>query len=351
MRSRRLSMYAHVPGRGTRPALPTLILALALLAAGCGEDSPTGTPPDDSGDFRRVLDVGGDFETVTPSEMETITDQEEEMRSDGTRWLCTTRHISSVQAPLEYATFDPNAEVIYPGALLQAASLPNQTPDPIAVRRAAGTISLDLHTGTSGVSVTVPEVRQSTIREAMNEVLRNNNGVGAARFVFESHEVQSVEQLAASIGVNVQTLTTRFRGDLSFSTDRQYNRWIVRLHQTYYTMSYDLPTSLGEVFATSVTPTELARYVSPGNPAAYISSVTYGRIFYLLVETTSSREQLEASVEATYRAAVAGGGLDADTRYVRDLDEVNIKVFALGGDPGLALATFNGDYEAVRRFL
>jgi hypothetical protein len=36
---------------------------------------------------------------------------------------------------------------------------------------------------------------------------------------------------------------------------------------------------------------------------------------------------------------------------VRDLENVNIKVFALGGDQSMATAMFNGDFEALRDFL
>ena len=88
-------------------------------------------------------------------------------------------------------------------------------------------------------------------------------------------------------------------------------------------------------FQLTVSPSELSRYVYSGNPATYISSVTYGRIFYLLVESTASRTEMEASIRATYKAAVVGGSIDGDVKYVNDLENSRIKVFALGGDPEL----------------
>ena len=91
--------------------------------------------------------------------------------------------------------------------------------------------------------------------------------------------------------------------------------------------------------------------IGPGNPGTYISSVTYGRKFFLLVESTSSRLDIKASIKATYDAGVTGGSLSAGAKYVKDLESSNIKVFALGGDQGLALSTFNGDMQAVGNFL
>ena len=43
--------------------------------------------------------------------------------------------------------------------------------------------------------------------------------------------------------------------------------------------------------------------------------------------------------------------IDADIAYVADLENARVKVFALGGDPSLALATFSGSFEDVRAFL
>ncbi|MEL7535313.1 MAG: thiol-activated cytolysin family protein, partial [Bacteroidota bacterium] len=121
--------------------------------------------------------------------------------------------------------------------------------------------------------------------------------------------------------------------------------------QQYFTMLYEKPTSYNEVFADDVTPADLAPYVQPGNPATYISSVSYGRKFYLLLESTASRTEIKASIKASYDAAVSGVELDAGATYVNDLANVDIKVYAVGGDQETALATFNGDFNAVANYL
>ncbi|MFK7924632.1 MAG: thiol-activated cytolysin family protein, partial [Bacteroidia bacterium] len=89
----------------------------------------------------------------------------------------------------------------------------------------------------------------------------------------------------------------------------------------------------------------------PGNPATYISSVSYGRKFYLLLESTASRTEIRASIKASYDAAVSNTEIKAGAKYVDELSNVNIKVYAIGGDQTTALATFNGDFNAVATFL
>jgi len=125
----------------------------------------------------------------------------------------------------------------------------------------------------------------------------------------------------------------------------------VELNQRYYTMSFDMPSSPAALFREGVVPADLARFVSSNNPATYISSVTYGRRFYLLIESTETVADMRASISASYDAALAGGSGHLDGRDVSSLSNVNVKVFALGGDASLALAAFNGDVDAVAEFL
>ena len=100
---------------------------------------------------------------------------------------------------------------------------------------------------------------------------------------------------------------------------------------------------------------DLDPFIGPGNPAAYISSVAYGRRFYILVESTQTSTEIEAAISASYNAAAAGGAIDAEATYVRDLDEVRIKVHAMGGDQSLALGmclfSVDNDRQSVHRLL
>jgi len=323
--------------------------ALALLLAGCGgDDSPT-SPQLET--FEAVVDHGGTYEKVEPREEIEVLSSAEETLPDGTLLMCTSERHSIVDAPQNYATFDPNAEVVFPGNLLQGRSLGGATPDPIVLDRAPGTITINLVNGSEVVSADVDEVRYSTVIQAMNDIIADNSGVLPAAFTYSSAEVQSREQMALRMGVNVNSLTTDVRARLSLNQDTSYSSFLVELTQRYYTMSFDMPSSMGALFADTVTPADLARYVSDDNPATYISSVTYGRRFYLLIESTESASEMSASIRASYDAALAGGSAHLEGRDADSLTNVNVKVFALGGDANLALAAFNGDVDAVAAFL
>jgi thiol-activated cytolysin len=103
-------------------------------------------------------------------------------------------------------------------------------------------------------------------------------------------------------------------------------------------MSFDLPTSLSQLFDESVTPEQLATYVQPDNPATFISSVTYGRIFYMLVESTSSSQEMEAKLDLSYGSFnnKLSGSVDVDS--FQEMNNVKIKVIAYGGDSAGAIS-------------
>ena len=84
-------------------------------------------------------------------------------------------------------------------------------------------------------------------------------------------------------------------------------------------MAFDPPMGSEGVFGPNVRATDLAPYMGPGNPPVYVSSVTYGRRFFLLIESTSSVTEMKASIQASYDAALVSGSLDASAIYVKNL--------------------------------
>ena len=269
----------------------------------------------------------------------------------GDVYCCNGKKITEIKGPEHYLSFNPSSSDIFPGNLLKYQSLVETNPSPIPLDRNSGVVSIDVINGSQNTRETVDEVSFSSIVQAQNKIIQANSGVVPANFKLNKFEVQSTEQMGMSIGVNVKTMTSEFKGKMAFSSDKNYNRYLIRLEQTYYTMHYDMPNSLADIFAPNVTSEDLKNHVQEDNPAVYIASVSYGRRFFLLLESTATKLEMEASIEGTYGNAIAGIGLEVGATYAKDLENSKITVFAQGGDAGLALSTFNGDYEAVKDFL
>lgn len=351
-------LRARFAPAGTARALTvrsTLILILASFVAACGEGDPAapggdGGPGSPPGELSAILASAGAFEDVVPSYSET--DPEEFTGGSGTeQYFCTRQTVDLVEGYSDYPQFDPNSQIIFPGNLLQGATLNQATPTSIPVARGGGRIVITLVNGASSASRELPVVGLGSVYDAMNEIIADNPGNLPARTTFTMQRISSREQLGVAIRANFSNLTTDVQGSFRYSSDVSYNRFLVKLTQSYYTIAFEQPTDPASFFAPTVTTAQLGRYVGPGNPAAYVSSVTYGRIFYLLIQSTDSVQEIEASIDASFNGAIASGGIDADVKYISELSSVEVGGYAIGGQADLANAALMGNFEALEQFI
>ncbi len=336
--------------------LKTLIL-IAFLALGCSksdDSNPVIDPEPDLTNIDGIIKQGSsNFEEVPQARTTDTTNVAEPQGKDVTepvldedgnnlgdeevphRYVCTTKTISVLDGNSEYPLFNGNPNVIYPGNLIQWKSLENATPSPIPVKRGSGTISYNLVNGNTESSRFVEEVSKSNVQTKMNEIIDGAVEAGnvvPAEFTLDIVQVQSEEQLSLELGLKVKTFAVKAKSNLSYSTNSEFNSFLVKLKQVYYTMSYDLPTSVDEFFHESVTPEQLSTYVQDDNPATFIASVTYGRIFYMLIESKSSAREMAAKLDLSYGkfGNSVSGSVDVDA--FNSMKETKIKIMAYGGD-------------------
>lgn len=247
---------------------------------------------------------------------------------DSGNWNCTNSTWSVVQGNLDFPLYDPNVSVVYPGSLLQGGSLNTATPDVIAVRRGGGTVSIDIINGSGSVTKTLIEIKKSTVTQALNDIIKFNNDVLPARFTFKHELVKTKEELALSLGLSIDVFGVTTASNLGFSNSLHTIHYLVALKQSFYTMSFDIPYNYSELFHPTVKPMDLIKYVYKGNPACYVSDVTYGRVYFLLIETTSTEAITSSAISATYSSIT--GSVDGSS--LSSLENLSVKVMALGGE-------------------
>ena len=332
-----------------------LILGLsAFIFISCGENGEDGkdgdipTPPSPETLAESIEQA---TLPLTPSTVEESVDTVDQGLDISAQLICKTIEVSAQGATGDYRTFDPNSDVIWPGNILQGNTITRGTPEVVDVERAAGTFTIDLVNGSKGTKVEVPKVTQPNVIEGINNIIDSNSGVLPSNFTYTFREVRSRQELALAMRVNAGTFTSEFEGKISARTSNESHSVLVDFVQKYYTIAYQTPTSYEGFFAEGVDGKDLAPYVGPNNPPVFIKSVTYGRRYYLMITSTASSTEIEASIRASYDAATFDADLDADATYVGELEDVQISVFAMGGDAQRAAATFGGDFNAVREFL
>ncbi len=309
--------------------VPLLFLLVTLVC--CQEEKEVQPTNAASDSFAVVIKSGGLPEPVVEKKEAKDSLVQQETRPDGSIWRCVSKKYNVEEANNEFPLFNPNASVIYPGNLLQGATLKSASPSVIPVKRGGGTVSIDIIDGSEGSSFTVEEVKKSTIADAANKIIGASTGAVPANFNFTAQQVQSQQELALSLGLDVQTQFVQVGSTFSFRSGSQYSRFIVKLKQSFYTLSFDIPTSAGDLFAPGVTPADLDAFVGPGNPVTFISDVTYGRVYYLLIESSSSETAIESAINASFTGAAVGVDLEVNGSYLKSLSDLQIKVVALGG--------------------
>lgn len=314
-------------------------ILLLFLAFSCKEEEKEMVVPENTGTIQKVFETGGYPEKVEESKEEEVLTEEELSLPDGSTWKCTTKKVSVTEGSSDFPLFNPNASVVYPGSLLQGKTLQNGTPSVIPVKRAGGTISIDVIDGSMQPSFEVAEVSKSAIATAANKIISESTGTVPANFNFSVEQVFSKEHLALNLGLNIETQFVTVGSQLGFRQDKEYNRFMVKLNQSFFTLSFDIPTSSADLFAPEVTADDLAQYVGAGNPVTYISDVTYGRIYYMLIESSSSATAIEAAVNISFNTPTVGGSLEVNTDYLKELSDLQIKVVALGGESKSTFAT------------
>ncbi len=331
-------------------ALLVLSLVLSLVFLVCKQADQATSPETEDADRITAIDnlikAAGDYTEPDSSYSETKVVEEESRGIE--LWRCVRTTIDARLAPDRFSIFDPNAEVIWPGAALQGKSIQFPTPDPIIARRAGGSVIINNITGNPLSSVSLAEVTQSNVISAANEIIRNQSDKFPADVAISYARVRSKEELALKLGANASFFGLfSSKGRFELTDKEEVSTFIVTLSQSFYTLVFERPARAADFFHQEVTANDLKPFVGPGNYPVYVSSVTYGRTFYLLVSAVENAETIKASLSASF----IFGGFKGDFTHVSSLKGLYVQAFALGGDAQEAFNAVIGGIGSLDNFI
>jgi thiol-activated cytolysin len=275
-----------------------------------------------------------------------------------TTWLEQSIHISAADNPDQFMMFDPNPSVLWPGNLVQGKSLASGVPQAVPIfDRAPAKLFLAVVSGDSaGASQkmyrTVDRLSGSSAMQAMNEILAGYKGAAAAKYTFTQEKVHSSTQINFTLGFGYSGPATTVDGRFGFQMSNAQSRVAVRLTQQFFSMAMDDPQGAAGVFGPSVSPSTLLPYVGDGNPLCYISSVTYGRVFILVYESTASELALQQALNFAYSGGVASGNIKDTLTYNQVMSQTKVTVTQIGGDASAGLLlTSPKNFKTITEFL
>ena len=214
----------------------------------------------------------------------------------------------------------------YPGAILKGGSLENNRPTPISTSVDPITISFSFPNTYSNGLIARPSL--STTRQALVNAMLNENmhGTQSISFDYSFSEATSYEEANLIFGSSID-VGPIFHLDVSYTNHKKKRNTLVLATVThrFYTIDMDLPSD-GNLLLKN----EELNNFAPYSPI-YVSSVTYGRIGIISIETDSAYNKVTKALHMSFNAVKVSGKLDIDADSQRLLEDSKLAVHIIGG--------------------
>jgi hypothetical protein len=256
----------------------------------------------------------------------------------------------------KYVAFNPNADSLYPCALVQGKSLPDGVLNPIKVPRNTATITItdfisSNPTSTYSQRVQNPSLETVTLATTriLNQTLQPNQ---PSKMSYSETDMSSVEEGLLKLGASYKWLSGSVSGNFTTNAKKSKTTMMIRFVQSYYTISCEPPSAPDSFISHHAQPSDFSNYVGPQNPPAYVASVTYGRELWMLIQSDHDSSDVMSSLSAAFNFGVSGGHVDMDAEQKKVLNESSIQTMILGGNGHTAIEALTADQaHSVQEYL
>ncbi len=124
---------------------------------------------------------------------------------------------------------DPTTDVIWPGSIIDGASIADGTYRPITAERAPITVSISLENISGRAYITVPQPRLSTMRDATNQLRRQviQGAVTPAYILYEQTAIHSKSDLQLKLGGHYNGVVHKVSGSFDLQSTSTTNKILV----------------------------------------------------------------------------------------------------------------------------
>jgi thiol-activated cytolysin len=309
-----------------------VVLGLALLMVACSsDDDPTGPSILPDADFTRILDDAGKVEPLGEEHDTVIETTEEE--DNGFRY---TYEVHDALENLESVVYlGLNDDIVWPGNMVRGDQAHQFVYEPITAPRGPLTMSISLESSSIGgeLSEVVQEPSLSNVRQGINNLVTrvfDENTYVPAQADFSYQQVYSCSQMNIFVGVDVSYGAGNLESSFNWDEYEETTKIVAKYQQVYYSIDLDTPASPRDLFADDITASQLEDAMPAGSMPLYVSSVKYGMLAIMCIETTFSDEQMQMALDAAY-SGVADVELEFGYTAREVLNESSIRIIVYGG--------------------
>ena len=265
-------------------------------------------------------------------------------------YSCSRQSLSETRQYDRIVAYAANSEGLWPGAIVDGASVPSGLFTQHVFDRAPVTISVSLENLAGAKSQTIENPSLSSYRDGLSGILAQAITGDTAANVYSAIEaVHSREQLGIALGVDVDWLGGGVATTFDFDKKDIRSRFVVKFTQVYYTVDIDQPQRPSDLLAGSVSSAAVKAAIAPTSPPLYVSSVSYGRIVLFTFESEYSETEMAAALDFSYRGGIEITG-DVSVTYEEMLSKSNITAYIVGGSGDDAVQSIES-YDALMEFI
>jgi len=256
------------------------------------------------------------------------------LTSDGTpiTYITTKQKFKASAAFDQQILLNPSSDVIYPGSVLLGHTIESGTYQEVSKgTKRPITISYDLTNietkeGKAGKvkDTFVPSL--SGYRTLHNKIMNQNLGTISTTYSFEATEIFSESDFGVKfnfgVGFNSGVVETNIKSGFEFNTGSKKRKYMVKFMETFYTV--DVDQGPGTFMYDSFNIKDFKGY-----RPVYVSTISYGRLAYLTIESEKSWNSIKTSLEAEIDAKVYGkynADLKVDKSKSESKDQINVTV-------------------------
>lgn len=245
----------------------------------------------------------------------------------------------------EVGTLNANLANVYPGSMvLVNRELAEGKPVPIVTRegdRKPIELTIDLNGAGEEGTAWIEDPTPGNIRAAVDEMVEKWAAKGnkvAANMVYDETMVYSETQLEARLGV--KGLGEKL--GISFSDIEKGKKKVCvkAFKQVYYNVNL-APSN--DLFTENVDEEEVIRQIDNQNPAGIITSVSYGRMIYVKLESSET----EKNIEQEFKLVFPQGKVEETLKNSEKLKNVTFSAFVFGGTAGKGVSVTTKKLEEI----
>ena len=226
---------------------------------------------------------------------------------------------------------------IYPGSILEASSIAETRFTPIPVKNNPVHVSVSFPAKKVGGTIKEPSLLN--IRQFVMDLMQQNNiGKQSATLSFDVQKFVSYDELKMTFGSNENT-GLLFWGTSSAQYQNKYriirsSGLCIKFIQKYFTLDMDIPSN-GLISGT----------IPGGYSPVYVSSIAYGRIGILTLETNYDYEKANKLVKETFNSLFINKNNTLTKEQEAFFNSAEMKVFIAGGSGVTGVKTIGGIKE------